>query len=64
MTVRSAAQVSAGCGDLAAIDLLVSLGWTFKNLYAETFGDPRPDPAGPVDLDLDRHERSGRHPTL
>ena len=44
MTVRSAAQISAGYGELAlvempAIDLLVSLGWTFKNLYAETFGE-------------------------
>lgn len=41
---RSASQISAGYGELAlvempAIDLLVSLGWTFKNLYAETFGE-------------------------
>ena len=37
-------EVSAGYGELAlveqpAIDLLTSLGWSFKNLYAETFGD-------------------------
>jgi type I restriction enzyme, R subunit len=36
-------EVSAGYGELAlvempAIDLLTSLGWNFKNLYAETFG--------------------------
>ena len=36
-------EVSAGYGELAlvempAIDLLTSLGWSFKNLYAETFG--------------------------
>ena len=36
-------EVSAGYGELAlveqpAIDLLTSLGWRFKNLYAETFG--------------------------
>jgi type I restriction enzyme R subunit len=38
-----AREVSAGYGELAlvempAIDLLTSLGWGFKNLYAETFG--------------------------
>ena len=38
-------EVSAGYGELAlvempAIDLLTSLGWSFKNLYAETFGEP------------------------
>ena len=38
-----AREVSAGYGELAlvempAIDLLTSLGWSFKNLYAETFG--------------------------
>ncbi len=43
-TPLSARDVSVGYGELAlvempAIDLLVSLGWTFKNLYAETFGD-------------------------
>ena len=37
-------EVSAGYGELAlvempAIDLLTSLGWSFKNLYAETFGE-------------------------
>lgn len=37
-------DVSAGYGELMlvempAIDLLTSLGWTFKNLYAETFGE-------------------------
>ncbi|MEN9491573.1 MAG: hypothetical protein RJA63_2022 [Pseudomonadota bacterium] len=37
-------EVSAGYGELAlvelpAIDLLMSLGWSFKNLYAETFGE-------------------------
>lgn len=37
-------EVSAGYGELAlvempAIDLLTSLGWGFKNLYAETFGE-------------------------
>ena len=37
-------EVSAGYGELAlvempAIDLLTSLGWNFKNLYAETFGE-------------------------
>lgn len=36
-------EVSAGYGELAlvempAIDLLTSLGWSFKNLYTETFG--------------------------
>jgi type I restriction enzyme, R subunit len=36
-------EVSAGYGELAlvempAIDLLTSLGWSFKNLYAESFG--------------------------
>lgn len=36
-------EVRAGYGELGlieqpAIDLLVSLGWGFKNLYAETFG--------------------------
>ena len=36
-------EVSAGYGELMlveqpAIDLLTSLGWSFKNLYAETFG--------------------------
>ncbi len=39
-----AREVSAGYGELAlvempAIDLLTSLGWSFKNLYAETFGE-------------------------
>ena len=39
-----AREVSAGYGELAlvempAIDLLSSLGWSFKNLYAETFGE-------------------------
>ena len=39
----SVKEVSAGYGELAlveipAIDLLTSLGWGFKNLYAETFG--------------------------
>ena len=39
----SVREVSAGYGELAlvempAIDLLASLGWHFKNLYAETFG--------------------------
>jgi type I restriction enzyme, R subunit len=39
----SAREVSAGYGELAlvempAIDLLTSLGWSVKNLYAETFG--------------------------
>ena len=43
-TPLSARDVSAGYGELAlvempAIDLLVSLGWAFKNLYAETFGE-------------------------
>lgn len=37
-------EVSAGYGELAlvempAIDLLTSLGWNFKNLYTETFGE-------------------------
>ena len=37
-------EVSAGYGELAlvempAIDLLTSLGWGYKNLYAETFGE-------------------------
>jgi type I restriction enzyme R subunit len=37
-------EVSAGYGELAlveipAIDLLTSLGWSYKNLYAETFGE-------------------------
>ena len=37
-------EVSAGYGELMlveqpAIDLLTSLGWSFKNLYAETFGE-------------------------
>ena len=37
-------EVSAGYGELAlvempAIDLLTSLGWSFKNLYAETLGE-------------------------
>jgi len=37
-------EVSAGYGELAlvempAIDLLTSLGWSFRNLYAETFGE-------------------------
>ena len=39
-----AREVSAGYGELAlvempAIDLLTSLGWGFKNLYGETFGE-------------------------
>jgi type I restriction enzyme R subunit len=39
-----AREVSAGYGELAlvempAIDLLTSLGWSFKNLYSETFGE-------------------------
>ncbi len=42
--VQVAREVSAGYGELAlvempAIDLLTSLGWGFKNLYAETFGE-------------------------
>jgi hypothetical protein len=42
--VRVAREASAGCGEMAlvelpAIDLLTSLGWSFKNLYAETFGE-------------------------
>ena len=37
-------EVSASYGELAlvempAIDLLTSLGWSFKNLYAETYGE-------------------------
>jgi len=41
--VLVAREASAGYGELAlvempAIDLLASLGWSFKNLYAETFG--------------------------
>jgi type I restriction enzyme R subunit len=41
--VLVAREVSAGYGELAlvevpAIDLLSSLGWSFKNPYAETFG--------------------------
>ena len=37
-------EVSAGYGEQAlvempAIDLMTSLGWSFKNLYAETFGE-------------------------
>src|SRR6185437_13712845 len=37
-------EVTAGYGELAlvelpAIDLLTGLGWTYKNLYAETFGE-------------------------
>ena len=37
-------EISAGYGELAlveqpAIDLLISLGWSFKNLYTETFGE-------------------------
>lgn len=37
-------DVSAGYGEIIlvempAIDLLTSLGWSFKNLYAETFGE-------------------------
>jgi type I restriction enzyme R subunit len=37
-------EVSAGYGELAlveapAIDLLTTQGWTYKNLYAETFGE-------------------------
>jgi type I restriction enzyme, R subunit len=40
----SAREVSAGYGELAlvetpAIELLTTLGWSFKNLYAETFGE-------------------------
>jgi type I restriction enzyme, R subunit len=40
----SAKDVSAGYGELQlvetpAIDLLISLGWSFKSLYAETFGE-------------------------
>ena len=39
-----AREVSAGYGELLlveipAIDLLTSLGWSFKNLYTETFGE-------------------------
>ena len=39
-----AREVSAGYGELAlvempAIDLLTSLGWSFKNLYTEAFGE-------------------------
>ena len=42
--VPKAREGSAGYGELAlvelpAIDLLTSLGWSFKNLYAETFGE-------------------------
>ena len=42
--VRVAREASAGCGEMAlvelpAIDLLTSLGWCFKNLYVETFGE-------------------------
>ena len=42
--VPTAREVSAGYGELMlveqpAIDLLTSLGWRFKNLYAETFGE-------------------------
>ncbi|MCM0608375.1 MAG: type I restriction endonuclease subunit R [Ideonella sp. WA131b] len=42
--VLVAREASAGYGELAlvempAIDLLASLGWSFKNLYAETFGE-------------------------
>jgi type I restriction enzyme R subunit len=42
--VLVAREASAGYGELAlvempAIDLLTSLGWSFKNLYAETFGE-------------------------
>ena len=42
-SIHVAREVSAGYGELAlvempAIDLLTSLGWSFKNLYAETFG--------------------------
>jgi type I restriction enzyme R subunit len=43
--VLVAKEVSAGYGELAlvempAIDLLTtSLGWSFKNLYGETFGE-------------------------
>src|SRR5665647_3492095 len=40
----SVREVSASYGELvlveqAAMDLLAGLGWTVKNLYAETFGD-------------------------
>ncbi|CAM5796576.1 type I restriction endonuclease subunit R [Rhizobacter fulvus] len=43
-TAHNVKEVSAGYGELAlvempAIDLLTSLGWSFKNLYAETFGE-------------------------
>ena len=42
-SVPGVREISAGYGELAlvempAIDLLASLGWGFKNLYAETFG--------------------------
>ena len=45
MSARHVArEASAGYGELAlvempAINLLTSLGWAFKNLYAETFGE-------------------------
>ena len=43
-SVQVAREVSAGYGELAlvempAIDLLTSLGWSFKSQYAETFGE-------------------------
>lgn len=43
-TTLVAREISAGYGELAlvempAIDLLTSLGWSYKNLYAETLGE-------------------------
>lgn len=40
----SAREVSAGYGELAlveipVIDLLTSLGWSYRNLYGESFGE-------------------------
>ena len=37
-------DIAAGYGELGlverpAIDLLIELGWSFKNLYAESFGE-------------------------
>jgi hypothetical protein len=47
----SAKEVSAGYGELMlakmpAIDQLTSLGWKFKNLYAESFGELGSDDHG------------------
>ena len=43
-TPLSVREVTASYGELvlveqAAVDLLAGLGWTVKNLYAETFGE-------------------------